>query len=181
MAYWTKPELNPVMIPTAIDVAWSAGVYEGEGHVRHRKNAAALAQVTQKDPEILYKLRDWFGGSVRFARCKTIAADKQCYCWLACGDHARLFIALIYPFLSSRRRIQVDNTEALTFLRGESPEGKSHEELVEYLKVYSKTRYKRILSPEKQAIKNKYEHDRVGYKNALRRNRRAAQKLTLVA
>ena len=123
MNNWTrpnKPELDATKIPTAIDIAWSAGIYEGEGTCRlcgHTKRGF-MASVTQKDPEILYRLRDWFGGSVR-----NNGAGTGVHTWDICGDRARIFMCLIYEFLTVRRRAQLDGTNALEFLRSASPIG----------------------------------------------------------
>jgi hypothetical protein len=123
MNNWTRPnrpELEATKIPSAIDVAWSAGIYEGEGTCRlcgHTKRGF-MASVTQKDPELLYRLRDWFGGSVR-----DNGAGIGVHTWDICGDRARIFMCLIYEFLTVRRREQLDGTNALEFLRSASPIG----------------------------------------------------------
>lgn len=128
-----KPELDATKIPSLIDIAWSAGIYEGEGSIRlcGRGKRSLAGSVPQKEPEILYELRDWFGGSV------CIPWRKQaCHTWNICGDRARIFIALIYPYLSSRRRSQVDATDALDFLDGKSPESMTQEDLALYLAAF---------------------------------------------
>lgn len=115
-----RPELDATKVPTPIDIAWAAGIFEGEGTVRlcGRGKRSLAAAVPQKDPEFLYVLRDWFGGSVGGP-----SRRNPCYHWDICGDRARLFIAQIYGHLYSRRRGQVQIANALDFLRGESPVG----------------------------------------------------------
>jgi hypothetical protein len=125
--YAQKSELLPIKTPSAIEVAWAAGVYEGEGTIRQQRYSTCTAQVVQKDPEILYKLRDWFGGRVRMAHSKSVPVEKQCYMWTCFGDMGRLFIIQIYGFLSTRRRAQVDATRTFDFLGGIAPEGVSLE------------------------------------------------------
>lgn len=119
-----RPELNPDCVPTEIEVAWAAGVYEGEGHCRvsHRSVRALQATVVQKDPEILYRLRSLFGGSVN-------TNGAACYALDVCGDRARIFLAMIFPFMSSRRKAQIDAIKALDFMQGESPAGLSYEQM----------------------------------------------------
>src|SRR5882762_7386766 len=137
---WIKrnnPALDATKTPTAIDIAWSAGFFEGEGHPRLTYKRGIDLSVTQKDPEVLYRLRDWFGGAVRFARCKTIPADKQVYQWNCCGDRARVFMALVYSFLSARRKSQIDATNALEFLCGFSPSSMSMDQLKDRLSYFS--------------------------------------------
>jgi hypothetical protein len=138
---WTrpnKPELDATKTPTAIDIAWSAGVYEGEGTARlcgKKKRGLSIA-VVQKNPEILYRLRDWFGGNVRFAKSSTVPESQQCHAWEACGDRARIFIAAIYPFLSVRRKTQVDAIGTLEFLCGKSSEELTLDQLKSQLWSY---------------------------------------------
>jgi hypothetical protein len=131
MLFRTRPnraELDATKIPSAIDIAWAAGVYEGEGCARlcGRGKRSFAIHVVQKDPEILYRLRDWFGGSVTMA---TVRGEFAHYAWNICGDRARVFIAQIYTFLSARRKLQVDETKALDFLEGQSLIGISAEQV----------------------------------------------------
>jgi len=123
-----KPELEPTKVPTLLDIAWATGIYEGEGTCRRCVRGGVEVAVTQKDPEILFRLRDWFGGSV-----KDNGANTGCSYWNACGDRARVFLALCYPTLSARRRMQVDTSGGIEFLRGVSPVGKSVEQLKDHL------------------------------------------------
>lgn len=125
-----REDLNATAVPSMEDIAWSAGVYEGEGTARlcgsnsktGKIKRGLAVSVPQKDPEILYRMRDWFGGSV-------CTGKHVCTTWNICGDRARIFLALIYKFMSARRREQIDATCALEFLRGESPLGLSSDQL----------------------------------------------------
>jgi hypothetical protein len=90
-----------------------------------------MASVTQKDPELLYRLRDWFGGTVR-----DNGAGVGIHVWDACGDRARLFVAQVYSRLTARRRAQVDETGCLDFLKGAPLEGLSSEQLKTKLLFY---------------------------------------------
>lgn len=147
MPSWTqRPDLEPTKTPTDIDVAWSAGVYEGEGTIHEQRHSSATIQVVQKDPEILYRLRDWFGGKVRPLHAKTVPEDKQCQVWYTCGDKARIMAARIYPFLSARRKSQIDATHTLEFLCGESPEGMSLQRIKEKLNSFTVTRLGKSVS-----------------------------------
>lgn len=107
--------LDPVITPTCRDIAWAAGVYEGEGSCvtgGHGGNSFS-ASVSQKDPELLYRLRDRFGGSVTPYVNK---AGFDCFHWVICGDRARAFLGAVYPYLTSRRRAQIEATPAWKFL-----------------------------------------------------------------
>jgi hypothetical protein len=117
--------LEPTKVPTNIDIAWAAGVWEGEGSCSTHNKRRATVVVTQKDPEILYRLRDWFGGSVLGKK----GINERCFVWLACGDRGRFFIALIYPFLSTRRRVQVDASQMLSYLGDANPSDLDYQEI----------------------------------------------------
>ena len=94
----------PVRIPSDLDVAWIAGLYEGEGSCNNIKGRS-LAVIYQKDPEILFWCRELFGGRITEIR---VGTDKNCHVWAVNGDHARVLLQAIYPFLSSRRKVQLE-------------------------------------------------------------------------
>jgi len=106
--------------PTAIDVAWSAGIYEGEGSCckAGNNNQSFVVLVSQKDPEILYRLKDWFGGNVTLYKngVGKKGSNFEVYHWRICGDRGRVFLGCIYPFLTARRKSQIDTTSANDFL-----------------------------------------------------------------
>lgn len=95
-----------------------------------------MIQVVQKDPEILYRLRDWFGGSIR-----PQGKNGDCSVWAVCGDRGRVFIALCYPYLSNRRRAQVDATEGIAFFSGELTAQTTKDEVQQQLdRIYAEQR-----------------------------------------
>jgi hypothetical protein len=112
--------LDAVRRPTAIEVAWAAGIYEGEGScvTNHNGKGSMSFSVTvaQKDPELLYRMRDLFGGTI--SHYERIFNKKVCpiFHWKICGDRARTFIGVIYPFLTARRKQQVEATPAGHFI-----------------------------------------------------------------
>lgn len=153
-----KPELAATKVPSAIDIAWSAGIYEGEGTCRLCGAGAGkrgfMASVVQKQPELLYKLRDWFGGNVR-----KLARNNECYIWDICGDQARIFIALIYGFMTARRKAQIDATRVLYFLGSASPVGLNTAQLLTAMEVYYEQE-RRTKAENATAYRlNKYKND----------------------
>lgn len=103
-----KPGLEAKEHPTNIDIAWAAGIWEGEGNCcstswskEGQKHTTTKIVVTQKDPWLLNKLKLLFGGSI----CK----HSFCFQWSITGARARGFIMTIYTFLSPRRKEQVRN------------------------------------------------------------------------
>lgn len=170
MAFTHKPEHLPTKIPTEIEVAWAAGVYEGEGccpqrAAGSRKWNAAVATIVQKDPEILHKLRDLFGGKVRFAKGALTNPGSQVFVLEMSGDNARLFLARIYKYLSSRRKAQIERTRTFSFLDSRTPEAMTIEEIKTHLDGFNRTRYKYQRGTTPEAVS--------AYKNTQKRLRRA--------
>ena len=100
----------PALHPTTLDIAWAAGIYEGEGYCQHRPKMTTTVRVAQKDEWLCPKLRDLFGGSVRTyrARCKPGSDEFRTYhAWDVFGPRAIGFLMTIYKFLSPRRQAQI--------------------------------------------------------------------------
>ena len=139
-SFWiraNRQDLSATKTPTACDIAWSAGIFEGEGTIRlcgRGKRGLALA-VPQKDPELLYRLRDLFGGSVS-GPCPS----NPCSTWNCCGDRARIFSALIYKFLTTRRKSQVDVTGALEYLGADNSADLTVEQLQDRLISFNESK-----------------------------------------
>ena len=96
-----KVGLEAIQSPMAQDIAWAAGIYEGEGACSKKQ---ALAIVAQKDPWLLYKMQRLFGGSIAPRK----KAQFRIYNWCVTGSRARGFLMTIYRFLSPRRKAQVN-------------------------------------------------------------------------
>ena len=97
--------------PSALEIGWAAGVFEGEGHAWGNKGRTC-AVVSQKDPEILYRMRALFGGRIEMNRANT---PYYLHAWKLYGDRARRFFQIIYPELSTRRRLQIEKVNGLVF------------------------------------------------------------------
>lgn len=95
--------------PTVKEIAWAAGIYEGEGtSFRVGNKYGPAVHITQKDPWLLYKLEELFGGNVT-AKMKSNAyggKEFSIYRWQAYGPRAYGFLLTIYCFLSPRRKEQ---------------------------------------------------------------------------
>ena len=94
---------------SAIEIAWLAGLYEGEGHVSGIEGRT-IAHISQKDPEILYRVREMLGGSITMVRMGT---PLYCHAWKLYGDRARRFLQMIYPHLTTRRKAQIEKANGL--------------------------------------------------------------------
>ena len=90
-----------VMSPSVVQIAWAAGLYEGEGSV-HGANGHQVS-LMQKDTWILRRLQEFFGGTLRL---KLNGPGKSISAWTLSGARARGFLMTIYKFLSPRRQEQ---------------------------------------------------------------------------
>jgi hypothetical protein len=109
-----KGGLEPIRVPSILEVAWAAGIYEGEGSciTSDKKKNAFSVMIAQKDPELLYRLRDMFGGSVKPYMNGGFSINH----WRVSGNYGRVFLALIFPYLTARRKAQIEATGAKWFL-----------------------------------------------------------------
>ncbi len=92
-----NPSTAPTVEPTAQDVVWAAGFYEGEGTCRY--GSTERVTIVQKQRWPLDWLRERFGGRVRLR--------KTVYRWEFTGVCAREFLVAIVSLLSPLRQAQV--------------------------------------------------------------------------
>ena len=110
-----RPELYGIRIgtprasshPSTVDIAWMAGIFEGEGWAGVRSGTSAGATVTQKEPWILERLQQFVGGSVRNGSKNRRYPPNQIFHWDVSGSLARGFLMTIYKFLSPHKKRQV--------------------------------------------------------------------------
>ena len=112
------------IIPTTLDIAWAAGIYEGEGTATlHKVNGTAMVRVTQAEPWLVLKLYDLFGGSMNTYAQRGIGTKPVCE-WYISQARARGFAMTIYKFLSPHKQKQL-RTKILGNLQNEDiPFGK---------------------------------------------------------
>lgn len=108
--------LEPTMIPNACDIAWAAGFFEGEGCVykSNPRRKSIVVLVAQKDPEVLFRLKIWFGGSIHL-RNNSGANKIGLYAWMVSGDRARHFMRSVWNHLSTRRKAKALEVEPYLF------------------------------------------------------------------
>ena len=103
--------LRPAQSTTTWDIAWAAGVYEGEGWCG--KGNTQMIGVGQKDRWLCDRLRSLFGGRVnerkRIGGSGPYADRHGGFIWNVSGPRARGFLMTIHKFLSPRRREQMKN------------------------------------------------------------------------
>jgi hypothetical protein len=155
MNNWTRPNnpaLDATKVPTAIDIAWSAGIYEGEGTCRlcGKGKRGFMISIVQKDPELLYRMRDWFGGSIG------PLTKSGCYTLSICGDRARLFAGLIYGFMTARRKAQIDATGAFDVFSSVSPVGLNIAQLQSLMDGFYAEHSQDVIVRNRKNLRNAY-------------------------
>ena len=94
--------------PSLLNIAWSAGVYEGEGTcqpIDGRFGKSQTVKIQQNDRSVLERMQRWFGGSISTNMSRGFK-PKPIYIWIVCGARARGFLYTIFSFLTPRRRLQ---------------------------------------------------------------------------
>lgn len=109
---WADPKRRPLEHPSVLDIAWAAGVYEGEGSVVVPESPYGMrtpvVSLTQKDKWLCPRLRTLFGGTVKQNTKQNGSYDY----WRLTGPRALGFLLTIYKFLSPRRQQQIQDAFA---------------------------------------------------------------------
>lgn len=87
---------------TVRDIAWMAGLFEGEGHANIEKSCTRVS-LGQIDTWILRRLQAFVGGQIKR---HTRQYGQPFYNWTINGMLARAFLMTIYAFLSPRKKAQ---------------------------------------------------------------------------
>lgn len=91
----------------ATDIAWLAGVVEGEGWIGVVSHSHPLPRmsVDQIDPWLPNRIREKFGGNVRSNA--VTSAGNRIYRWDASGARARGILLSIYTLLSPKKQERI--------------------------------------------------------------------------
>ena len=90
------------------DIAWAAGLLEGEGSFLQkstRKTILVTCQMT--DLDVLQRLQRIFGGSI-YATAKVKAHHKDSWRWQVIGVKAAETMELVKPYMLSRRSLAIE-------------------------------------------------------------------------
>ncbi len=105
--------------PSTLDIAWLAGIFEGEGSAHNQKTSGhiyPIVQISQKEPWILHRISAFFGGSVNgpYVQHKEDGiASTYIYRWSTSGARARGILMTIYSLLSPHRQEQIRSLQFL--------------------------------------------------------------------
>lgn len=92
--------------PTIRDIAWVAGIFEGEGCALYTTQTTRVS-VAQNDRWILDKMSMLFGGTIRKGYSASKLSNNPSWVWVASGARARGIGMTIYRWLSPRRQEQM--------------------------------------------------------------------------
>ena len=96
---------GPTERPTMRDIAWAAGVYEGEGSVTKR-GKGIRTNLVQKDAWLCLRLQALFGGTLSVMRLTSRPGSTYTQ-WSLGGVRTEGFLYTIFTMLSPRRRAQI--------------------------------------------------------------------------
>lgn len=111
-----------------LDLAWAAGLFEGEGCVGLQKKPGGrhlvLLQVASTDRDVLERFMAITGTGTLFARKKEKSHHKQCWVWKVTGAKALAIVTnpAFYQQLGERRKKKVD--EVVLFVDSLPPTGR---------------------------------------------------------
>jgi hypothetical protein len=98
-----KPGLEATESPTLMQIAWAAGLFEGEGSCCRVARHSAQVHLGQKDRWVIDRMRALFGGNISERQIN----GRPFYEWQVSGTRARGFLMTMFSFLSPRRQEQV--------------------------------------------------------------------------
>lgn len=96
---------------SAAEIAWAAGLFEGEGTFNMARPSGAYFQmsITSTDKDVIERFAQIAGiGSVRPQKMQK-SHTKPTWRWCAGGRAAIPFLDEIYPWLGKRRRARADD------------------------------------------------------------------------
>lgn len=95
-----------------VEIAWAAGVFEGEGSVTSTGRSAARASVEMSDLDVLERLQHILGGRVNGPRQRG-PRRKPMYRWeVSSRGEVLLVLRLLLPWLGDRRRARAEEVIA---------------------------------------------------------------------
>ena len=86
-----------------MQIAWAAGLFEGEGSCTRARHGSQNVHLGQKDRWVCDRMKALFGGSIGERQMN----GSPFYEWHISGARARGFLMTMFTFLSPRRQEQV--------------------------------------------------------------------------
>jgi hypothetical protein len=98
--------MNHGGIMNQVDMAWAAGLFEGEGcFFFEPRRAGQGAKLAMTDEDIVRRFADIVGIGRIFSYQPKRANEKRVYTWAVYSfEHTQAIIAMLWPWLGERRR-----------------------------------------------------------------------------
>lgn len=96
---------EPVVAPTAADIAWAAGFLEGDGYFGKNRTTLEVS-ATQKTAWPLERLQEMFGGTLGQVTKQGLSRGNTYWRWRISGNNARRCWFLVRDWMSPRRQQQ---------------------------------------------------------------------------
>ena len=113
------------------EIAWVAGLLEGEGSFLFTKSNCLKVQCAMTDLDVLEKLQEYAGGRMASAS-RSEDHWKPSWVWWISGEQAGELMRLVQPYMLSRRSAKID-------------------EVLEQRRVFEEAKNKRILDRQTRA------------------------------
>jgi hypothetical protein len=95
-----------------IDIAWAAGILEGEGTFRLSRRVNVCVKAEMTDEDIILRLQCIFGGHISNVNRPSY---KPSWVWSVTGDRAAVIMRLVLPHMGVRRSIDINNALRVRF------------------------------------------------------------------
>ena len=106
---WRRP--RPVHSVDPLELAWAAGLIEGEGSVWIKSGPypAAIVQLSMTDEDVVRKLHKIFQIGDVYIQKPGVRSVKLQWKWrVSAQSHVAWVLDLLYPLMGSRRKVQID-------------------------------------------------------------------------
>lgn len=94
-------------IASSTDVAWAAGIIDGEGFIGFGRSGnyfSPILSVNNTNKPLLFRLKQIFGGMGNTGSYKQYGRNKQAHWWRTTNTHAINVIKQLYPYLLVKKQ-----------------------------------------------------------------------------
>ena len=94
---------------TIAEIAWAAGLVEGEGWFRSHSGHNFILGISMTDLDVMERFARLVGGKIteKVLPAHTVAIRKRQWKVILCGQQAIGWMFTLYPFLGARRRARI--------------------------------------------------------------------------
>jgi len=92
-------------VVSAIDLAWLAGLIEGDGSISLKEGKYVMVQIANADLALLQEVRKLVGGHIYEKKLsKSALGKKSTYSWQKVGHKARMLAEALLPFIKGSKK-----------------------------------------------------------------------------